>query len=697
MVDFLLELGTEEIPAFYIEPAVLDLVDRLTAALDEAGLPAEGSRTAATPRRLAVLIQGLPEKQDDREEEVSGPPEKAAFDKDGKPTKAAVGFAKGQGAEVDAIEVRETPKGRYCFVTKKIAGRTAGDVLAEILPAVAAGIHFPKSMRWPAGGASGGVTFARPIRSAAAVLGKDVVRFAINNLESGRKVFGHPFMAPGAFELESADFDAYLTALRERHVIADVKERRSIIREGVEKILKGHGGALEEMSLVDEVTHLVEHPHVVEGEFDERFLELPAAVVKSAMMDHQRYFPVEDGQGKLLPRFITVINRGEEQADEVREGNERVLAARLADADFFLKEDRKKPLAELVNDLKGIVYQEKLGTYWDRVNRLKTMAGHLADTLALSKAERENCIRAAELCKCDLTTEMVGEFPNLQGVIGREYALMDGEADDVAVAIEEHYLPRFAGDRLPSTAVGKVLALAEKFDAVTGCFASGLSPTGSQDPYGLRRQALGILRIILEGGIELSLKQAVQAAAASLPNGLPAADIVESRVLDFFWDRLYHFCVERGFRYDLVKASLKTGYDDIHDFWKRLEALTELSAEPGWEELVTVVQRTYNIFKNAGDPGEVQEARLEEPEEKEVFRLYKESRPAIVALLDKADYTAASREYAGVFVKPVHTFFDKVFVNVDDEALKNNRLALMKGLNRLYTENIADLSQVVGE
>jgi len=420
-------------------------------------------------------------------------------------------------------------------------------------------------------------------------------------------------------------------------------------------------------------------------------------VIKSAMMDHQRYFPVEDRSGKLLARFITVINRDELHADLIREGNERVLSARLADAAFFLREDRKKSLADRVADLEGIVYQEKLGTYHSRVERLEKLALHLAGALGLSSDETVNCGRAALLCKCDLTTEMVGEFPNLQGIVGREYALMDGESRSVAVAVEEHYLPAFAGDRLPKSIEGKVLALAEKFDTVVGCFGAGLSPTGSQDPYGLRRQALGILRIILEAGLDLSLRETIRFAASNLPAGLPAPELLESRVLDFFWDRLYNMSVEKGYRYDLVKAALATGYDDIHDFQNRIDAIKALAAEPGWDELVTVVQRTYNIYKNAGEVGEVDEGKLEAPEEKEVYRLLQANAPAIEKLLSEGDLSSASRKYAEIFVEPVHTFFDKVFVNVDDQTVKNNRLALMKTLNRLYTSHIADLSQVVME
>jgi len=698
MVDFLLELGTEEIPAFYIGPACRDLTARVEAALDEAGLQAKEIRTAATPRRLTLFLAGLPDKQSDREEDRSGPPEKAAFDSDGNPTKAAIGFAKGQGVALEEIEIRDTPKGRYCFAHVKIEGRPTADVLAEMLPGVAAAIHFPKSMRWP----GGPLVFARPIRSSAALLGSEVVPFRINAVKSGRAVHGHPFLAPESIELESADFDAYMDALGERFVIADPEKRRSLIRAGIEEVLKEHGSDLKEERLVDEVTNLVEFPAVVVGSFSERFLKLPPEVVKSAMMDHQRYFPVENAKGGLEPRFITVINRDPGRAEGIRDGNERVLAARLSDAEFFLAEDRKRKLIDRVDDLAGMVYQEKLGTNFDRMERLVKLSAFMARAMGLSDAEEEQCTRTARLCKVDLTTEMVGEFPNLQGIVGREYAAMDGEDSAVAAAIEEHYKPRQAGDSLPGSKIGKAVALAERFDAVTGCFAVGLVPTGSQDPYGLRRQALGIIRIVLEGGINLSLEAAFRSAASALPEALfeeegKSAKDLEDRVLEFLHDRLYRFFVDKGFRYDLVKAALATGFDDIHALKKRLEALDGLAGEEDWEELVTVVQRTYNIFKNAEPPADVDPSRLEAPEEKELFRIFEERAPDITSLIEKGDFAGASKEYARSFVEPVHVFFDKVFVNVDDEGVKNNRLALMQKLNRLYTASIADLSLVVVE
>jgi len=699
MVDFLLELGTEEIPAFYIEPACQGLQDRLIIALEEAHIDVADSRTASTPRRLTLFLAGLPESQPDREEEVSGPPEKAAFDQQGQPTKAATGFARGHGLGVEEIELRETPKGRYCFLQKKIAGRATSEVLAEILPQIIARVHFPKSMRWPVIGAGQdqAITFARPIRSITALLGGAVVAFAINGVAAGRQVFGHPFLAPEPFELATADMQAYLNALQERSVIADVDTRRTLVRDGVDAVLRTHGGTLKTMALVDEVTNLVELPNVVQGTFDERYLELPAEVVKSAMMDHQRYFPVEDSAGRLLSRFITVINRGEQHATAIREGNERVLAARLADAEFFLKEDRKRSLDQRVEDLQGIVFQEKLGTYYDRTRRISELTEHLAARLGLGGEESACASRAARLCKCDLTTEMVGEFPNLQGIIGGEYARMDGEDPEVATAIEEHYLPRFAGDSLPSSPTGRVLALAEKFDAVVGCFAAGLAPTGSQDPYGLRRQALSILRIVLECGLRLSLNDTISFAASRLPEKLSAEGILENRILDFFWDRLYNFCLEHQHRYDLVKATLATSYDDFHDFQRRLEAIEILAKDDGWEDLVTVVQRTFNIYKNAGDPGEVDEELLQAPEERAVFEVLQKNLPIIAPHVERGEFVEASRAYAKAFVEPVHDFFDKVFVNVDDAAVKNNRMALMKAVNQLYSKKIADLSHVVLE
>jgi len=692
MPDLLVEIGCEELPAGYIEPALKHWAKLVGDMLDDSRLGYRDIRTAGTPRRLAVFVTGLRDKQDDISTEVSGPPAKIAFDADGKPTGAAIGFAKKQGIDPADLKIQKTDKGDYCVGRKEVKGRPAKDVLAEQLPETIAAIRFPKSMRWVTGG---GMTFARPIRMILALLDADVVEFEINGVRSGRTTAGHPFLSPEAITLDRADFDAWLAALRERHVVADIPERREIISGKINDCLARHGSALKDEELLDEVTNLVEFPNIVEGSFEEKYLALPEAVLEESMKSHQRYFPVRDAAGKLLPRFITVINRDDRYAQSIGQGNERVLRARLADAEFFLHEDTRKPLADRLELLKGVTFQKQLGSYYERVQRLRGLAEALAGHAGLSDEQVALCTRAADLCKNDLVTSMVGEFPKLQGVVGREYALRDGEPQEVAEAIAEHYAPRGADDALPETTTGCILSIAEKFDAMLGCFSVGLAPTGSQDPYALRRAAQGILRILMEREINVSLSAAASEAARLQPQGLPEAEGAEDRVLAFLRDRLYHYFTDKDYRYDQVNAVLATGFDDVRDTRSRLDAVAALSEEPGWEELVTVVQRTRNILKNVEVDGDVDEKLLQEPEEKKLWAILLEHEAEVQDLIAKREYLQASELFAKAFVHSVHEFFDKVFVNVEDQSLRRNRLALMKRINALYTERVADLSEIV--
>jgi len=692
MADLLVEISCEELPASYIRPALKQWASLVCDALDSSRLGYKDVRTAGTPRRLALFVSGLRQRQEEVSVEVTGPPVKAAFDSAGKPTKAAIGFAKGQGIDPADLKTKKTKKGEYCVARREVPGRPAEDVLAEELPRTVAAIRFPKSMRWLSGG---GITFARPIRMILALLDADVIDFEINGVRSGRVTVGHPFLSPEEITLERADFEAWLAALREHRVVADIPERRAIISKKISDCLAAHGSELKDEELLDEVTNLVEFPNVVEGSFEEKYLALPEAVLEESMKSHQRYFPVRDADGKLLPRFITVINRGDNHAGTIREGNERVLRARLADAEFFLHEDTRTPLAGRAEALKGVTFQERLGSYYDRVQRLKSLAKVLAEQAGLGPDRAAMCVRAAELCKNDLVTSMVGEFPKLQGVVGREYSLRDGEPPEVAQAIAEHYSPRGADDSLPETVTGCILSLTEKLDAMLGCFSVGLAPTGSQDPYALRRAAQGILRILMEREINVSLPDAVAQANRLQPAGLPEAEGVQGRVLAFLRDRLYHYFTDKGYRYDHVNAVLTTGFGDVRDTRDRLDSVAALSAEPGWEELVTVVQRTRRILRNEKIDFDVEEGLLQEPEEKKLWGILLDHEAEVRDLITKREYLKASELFARAFVESVHEFFDKVFVDVEDQSLRRNRLALMKRINALYTERVADLSEIV--
>ena len=692
MSDLLVEIGCEELPAGYIQPALEHWKQLVCDALDSSRLGYQEIRTAGTPRRLALFASGVREKQEDISVEVAGPPAKAAFDADGNPTKAAIGFAKSQGVGPDQLTVKKTEKGEYCVARKEVAGRAAKDVLAEELPKAIAAIRFPKSMRWVTGG---GTTFARPIRMILALLDEHIVEFEINGVRTGRSTVGHPFLSPEKLSLAKADFNTYLAALHKHHVVADPAKRRAVILKKINECLARHGSELKDEELLDEVTNLVEFPNIVEGSFEEKHLALPEAVLEESMKSHQRYFPVRDADGKLLPKFVTVINRDDRYASSIREGNERVLRARLADAEFFLHEDARTPLADRLELLKDVTFQERLGSYYDRVQRLKSLASSLARQAGLTDEQISFCSRAAELCKNDLVTNMVGEFPKLQGVVGREYALRDGEPPEVADAIAEHYAPRGADDALPDTITGCILSLAEKLDAMLGCFSVGLAPTGSQDPYALRRAAHGILRILMQRDINVGLSAAADAADELQPDGLPEAEDARDRVLAFLRDRLYNFFTDNGYRYDHVNAVLATSFDDVRDTRRRLDAVVALSRQPGWEELVTVVQRTRNILKNEEAGVDVSDKLLQDPEEKKLWAILLEHEAPMRELTAKREYLEASELFARAFVESVHEFFDRVFVNVDDQALRYNRLALMKRINALYAERIADLSEIV--
>jgi len=710
MPDLLFEIGTEELPASYIRPALDQMAQALKAALEEAGIPPARIGTFATPRRLVLYATGLAAGQPDREVEIVGPPARVAFDADGQPTRAALGFARSQGLDVADLRTRDTRRGAYCCATKREPGRPTADILCEALPRIAAGVSFPKSMVW----ADRTRAFARPVRSTVALLDGRVLDFQVFGVRTGRRTFGHPFLAPQPLDLLDADPGRYRALLADRHVLVDPTERRDLIRSQLEAAVRTCGGDPPQLdgplqrALLDEVAYLVEMPTVVVGRFDEQFLAVPAEVLEAAMVEHQRYFPVRDAQGALRPRFLVVTNRTAAQADTVREGNEHVLRARLADARFFWQDDLKTPLAARVPELKQVGFLQKLGTYADKAERLVTLVNTLVPEMDLSEAEQRFARRAALLCKADLITATVVEFPRLQGVVGGLLAAANGEPAEVARAIREHYRPRHAEDALPASPAGRAVSLAEKADNVAGCFSLGLVPSGSQDPYALRRQCHAVIRIIESSGRALSLSRLLRAAASQMPSGAAPqktrpdherGDVV-ANMLEFVRDRLYQICLDRQYPHDLIKAALAPGFDDVVDFMKRLEVLGNLAERPEWPDLVTVVERTHNIGKKAeidswAVENGVNEDLLAEPEELDLWRAHRTHRDAIAALIENRDYEHAALLYARVFGKPVHVFFDKVFVNVPDESLRTNRLLLLRAINELFATRIADLSEIV--
>lgn len=693
MPDFLLELGSEEIPAGYIDPALAAFEGALGKLLASEELSFTDVVTTATPRRMVFFVTGLPERQSERHIEVAGPPLRVAFDAQGKPTKAAEGFARAQGVSVDQLLKRDGGKGGQVFVKKTLPARATSEILAAALPGMIAAIPFPKSMYWR----TPSFRFARPLRRILALLGGDVVPFEVNGIQSGRATVGHPFIAPEPIEMPSADLEHLKRVLRDSFVLVDRDERRERIVQGVRTALAAHGSELSEWDLLEEVTDLVEWPEVLEGSFSTDYLLLPEEVVATAMMEHQRYFPVRDASGRLVNRFLTVVNRPAAYCEAIREGNERVLRARLNDARFFWDADVKVPLEAFAARLSTVVYLAGLGTVADKVARMKELAAFAAG--ASDRAdEAVAAVEGAALSKADLLTEMVYEFPALQGVMGRAYALAQGKDNAVALAIEEHYLPRTLSGDLPRTIPGKLVAIADKADTLCGAFVMGLVPTGSQDPYGLRRAAVGIVRIIVEGGIRLGITDLLRTAwqfTLDAAGGSARGDF--QTLMTFVRDRLYQYYLDRGMRHDILRACLAPGFDDLVGFTKRLEAVAALSKEPFWPELVTSVERTYNITKGYAGTLDIAADALVEPEEKELFRRYNQYRAAIEGQIHSGHYFAASKHYLDAFGEPLHTFFDKVFVNVEDERVRSNRLALLKSINLLYSSHIADLSQIVQE
>ncbi len=708
MTDLLFEIGVEEIPAGYITPALNHIKASFTAQAKKHRIEIHAAHCAGTPRRLVLFVIGLPQKQESITEEIQGPSAAIAFDKAGNLTKAGQGFARSQGIEASSLQTRKTPKGEYCFAVKQRDGCETMQILPEILAEIIKSTPFPKSMKWK----GNSLFFARPIRSLLALFGDGVVPLEINGIKTGRSVFGHPFLSGKKIEIPRADWDLYKQLLAREKVVVDMDERRQTLRTKITQLMAPYGAAIDDEELLEEVTNLVEYPNAIECGFAEEFLDIPADVIETAMKEHQRYFPIRKKDGRLFNKFIAVLNRDEGSARTTIQGNERVLKARLSDARFFWEEDRKTPLENRVEDLKNLVFLEKLGNYYDRTERIVGISDYLLHQLVRFNSlhydqEYANFVkRAARLCKADLVTQMVGEFPSLQGIMGREYAKWHHEKPAVAEAIAEHYMPRFAADNIPKSTIGAIVGLADKLDTISSCFALGLVPTGSQDPYSLRRHAYGIIRIIEEHKFTLSLKEAFSVALYRLPmyqkktdtDYFPVIhDTLVPNIKGFFKDRLFQITIERGYRYDLVNAVLNAGvdFDDVCDFSKRIKAISGVSKEPWWPELVTAVERTFNIGKKAASGGLFNETLLVEPEERTLWDVYKKHEAEIRTLIDEKRYEDASEAYCNAFSRPVHAFFDKVFVNVDDERVRNNRLLMLKHINELYSKKVADLSQIV--
>jgi glycyl-tRNA synthetase beta chain len=686
MKELLMEIGTEEIPAGFIPQALTDLESLAKRELEASRIDFNGIKILGTPRRLVLVIESVSEKQRDEETKKIGPSKRAAFDAKGNPTKAAIGFAKSQSVPVESLAMIQTEKGEYVCAVKKESGRLTSELLASLLPRWILSIPFQKSMKW----ADVPIRFARPIHWILALFGGEVVSFEVGNIRSGKMTYGHRFMHSGSVPIK--DFQSYLQKTREAFVIVDPVERKKkiedeMIREGAEV----SGKVLKDEDLLNEVNFLVEYPVALCGTFDSKFLSLPREILIHSMKEHQRYFPVVDDHGKLLPNFICISNIHPKNREVVVKGNEKVLKARLSDAVFFFEDDLKISLDKRVEQLKKVVFQAKLGTSYQKVMRFKQLA--LWMTEQIDPKLREAVERTSLLCKADLVTGMVGEFPKLQGIVGKEYARLSKERPEVAEAIYEHYLPGFAGDRLPSNPIGDIVSIADKMDTIVGCFGVGLVPTGTADPFGLRRQALGILRIILEKKYPISLKRLVEESEEQLKEKMERPiEEVKEEVLDFFRIRYQNFLLDKKYPFDVTDAVLSISFDELLDVQGRIDALRKARESKDFESIVIAFKRAMNILKGSTLKREINPSLFTESVEKNLYQSFLKAKQKISLHLDKREYHDALIQMTQM-KKPIDEFFDGVMVMVKDEAIRNNRLAILDEIGKLFFR-IADFSKL---
>ena len=689
--DFLLEIGTEEIPAGYIPPVLDQFREVASQSLEGARLPFEDIRTLATPRRLTLWVKGLVTLQPDQVTEVVGPPKRVAYDADGNPTKAAIGFAKTQGVNVEALKIVETQRGEYVAADKLEKGKSTHDLLKTLIPGWIQSLSFPKTMRWD------NLRFTRPIRWLVALLGDGVVDFQLDTLHSGRQTYGHRSLNPEPIELSSASLEDYIERLRMVNVLVDPEARRKEIETQVTDILKAEGCLNTiDSELLDTVNFLVENPQAIVGSFSESHLSLPTEVLITPMKTQQRYFPIWQADGKLAAKFIAISNGTDGNFDGVRHGNERVLHARLNDAAFFYNEDQKTSLADKVDRLHNVVFQVRLGSLHDKLTRLKELSTLIAERIGVDESVRDHIIRAASLCKADLTTQMVIEFPSLQGIIGKYYAENSGEPDAVAVAIEEHYQPIAADAPIPRTDVGTIVALADKIDTIVGYFGIDERPTGSQDPYSLRRHAIGTIRILHERNHRLPLTPVVEKAIE-----LYRVDFVEdtkTAVLDFIKGRMevvlsgQGYTPDLSYAPDLIDAVLATGEVDVIDILERAAALKTFRGGPDFDRVYPALNRVLRILPDQ-PPTEIQSDLFQDDAEKQLGKVVDAAQAELNRCLQKRDYERLLA-HLGELQPSIDRFFDDVMVMAEDAAVRSNRLAVLNTIaQKVYP--LADLTKLV--
>ena len=682
--SLLLEIGTEDLPARFIRSALQQLGENTEKILRENYISCTGTRVFGTPRRLAVIADGIPQMQEDRTKEVLGPSRKAAFDAEGNPTKAAAGFAQSQGVSVESLVLRKKDKGEYLVAVIEEKGAEVRDVLPELLKKIVLSIHLPKAMRW----GDKNMRFVRPIRWLLSLFDKEIVSFDIDGIESSNVTRGHRFLSPAAFQIR--EIPSYKKLLSNNCVIVDIEERKKIIREKIAKLLLSYGESpIPDEELLDTVVNLVEYPVPVVAAFSEEYLKLPKELLITVMKDHQKYFAVQNIDGRLTNHFVVVSNTSEENADTVRTGAERVIKARFEDAKFYYEEDTKRPLADRVEELRKVTFQEDLGSLYEKTERMTAVAGFLAENLL--PADKDKLTRAAWLAKTDLITGVVREFPELQGIMGNYYAVHDGEGTEVGEAIEEHYLPKHSGGVLPKTDIGALLSLADKMDNIAAFFSIGLVPTGSEDPFALRRQALGAIAILLNKEYEITLRELSEKALANLKEIRTPAE-TKIKILQFFEARLENVVAERGYEPDLVQAVISLA-SDIHlkEIIVRLEALKAFKNTTECEGFLAAVKRVNNIIQKAGVSGFKEELLVEDPE-KSLYERFASVRSETENFISAQKYQEAIGLLA-TLTSPINTFFDNVLVMDKREEIKLNRLSLLSEIWKTVSA-VADFSKL---
>ncbi len=684
-LSFLLEIGTEDLPARFITPALCQIKEKTQIILQENYIRFANIKTYGTPRRLTLIADGIPPVQEDRVREVFGPSKKVAFDANGNPTKAAIGFANSLGVSVDTLIIKSKDKGEYVTAVIEEKGQNIKEILPDLFKKIIFSIHLPKAMRW----GDRNIKFIRPIRWITALLDKETVNFEIDGIKSSNMTRGHRFLSPAAFQIK--EIPSYKKLLANNYVIIDQEERKEIIKEGMNKLLSEiNGRPVDDPELLETVTNLVEYPVPVLARFSESYLELPKELLITVMKGHQKYFAVEDKDGKITNHFIVVSNTSKENSDTVRIGAERVIKARFDDARFYYEEDLKRPLFERIEELKKVTFQERLGSLYNKTERIVSITDFIGDKIKPSL--KQKLLRAAWLSKTDLLTGVVREFPELQGIMGKYYALHDGEDNEVAEALEEQYMPKHSGGKLPLTDTGAILSIADKIDNITAFFAIGLIPTGSEDPFALRRQALGIIAIILDRGYEITFEELVNKAINNLSH-ITSPEESKENILNFIENRLETVLLDYQYPSDIIQSVISLSrHIYLKDLKERLNAIQKIRDKREFIDFLTAIKRVYNIIPEEFNY-ELNEKLLIEDSEKELSEKLEFVRSRLEELLKNKNFYDSITTLL-TLTNPINDFFDKVLVMDKREEIKINRLALLSSIWRTVS-TVADFSKLL--